>query len=60
MENYVQVAGASALGEGPHWDVQRQELYYVDINRNYVHRYVPSTGEHYQAYINLGRVGLST
>lgn len=33
------------LGEGPLWDVEEQALYWVDIMRGLVHRYVPSSGD---------------
>jgi sugar lactone lactonase YvrE len=32
------------LGEGPHWSVAEQVLYYVDIYNARVLRYDPSTG----------------
>jgi len=35
------------LGEGPHWVQDKQELIYVDIPDQAVHRYVPSTGKDY-------------
>lgn len=35
------------LGEGPHWDKTKQELIYVDIPDETVHRFVPSTGQDY-------------
>ena len=34
------------LGEGPIWDTRTQTLYFVDINRNCIHSYVPSTKSH--------------
>lgn len=34
------------LGEGPHWDVESQCLYYVDILGQAIHKYVPSTNKH--------------
>jgi sugar lactone lactonase YvrE len=34
------------LGEGPHWDAERQILLFVDINRGAVHQVDPSTGAH--------------
>lgn len=37
------------LGEGPHWDVETQSLYLVDIFGKSVHKYVPSTGQHTKA-----------
>lgn len=33
------------LGEGPHWDVQTESLYFVDIFGKTIHRYVPRTGQ---------------
>lgn len=37
---------ALQLGEAPHWDVATQTLYLVDLLGKYIHKYVPSTGEH--------------
>jgi len=42
------------LGEGPHWVEARQELVYVDIPGQAVHRYVPSTGKDYS--IPMGKI----
>ena len=40
------VAPADAqLGESPVWDVDRQLLWWVDINGRAIHRYDPATGE---------------
>ena len=39
-------------GEGPHWDVASQSLYYVDIVAGGVHRWNSVTGE--QKKVNLG------
>lgn len=39
------------LGEGPHWDVATQSLYYVDIFGQAIHRYVPATNTHTKAVI---------
>lgn len=36
------------LGEGPHWVEERQDLIYVDIPGQTVHRYDPSTGKDYK------------
>lgn len=43
----------SALGEGPHWDIARQSLYYVDqlTDKGTVHRYDPATDETFTAVI---------
>jgi len=40
------------LGEGPHWDASRQQLYYVDILAKAIHRYVPETGEEFKVVID--------
>ncbi|KAK7088973.1 regucalcin-like [Littorina saxatilis] len=34
------------LGEGPHWDISTQSLYFVDIDGQRVHRYNAATGQH--------------
>ncbi|KAH9515413.1 hypothetical protein Btru_014387 [Bulinus truncatus] len=46
----------STIGEGPHWDVATQSLYYVDINTGGVHKWDSNTGV--EEKINLdGTVG---
>jgi sugar lactone lactonase YvrE len=32
------------LGEGPRWHAEERRLYWVDINRNELHRFAPATG----------------
>lgn len=44
----VAFKGDILLGEGPHWVEERQDLLYVDIPGQTVHRYVPSTGRDYK------------
>lgn len=39
------------LGEGPHWDVETQSLYYVDIFGQAIHKYTPATNKHTKAVI---------
>lgn len=39
------------LGEGPHWDVRRQSLYYVDINAPAILRFDHQTGKIHKASI---------
>ncbi|XP_066157867.1 regucalcin-like [Euwallacea fornicatus] len=39
------------LGEGPHWDIFSQSLYFVDIFGKSVHKYIPSSGQHYKASV---------
>ena len=58
MNTYVQSIPTCELGEGPHWNASKQELLYVDINGQKVHRYVPATGLHTQVHINEGEVTL--
>lgn len=41
------------LGEGPHWDVASQSLYFVDTFGFSIHRYVPATNTHTKA--NFGK-----
>lgn len=43
----------SALGEGPHWDVSRQSLYYIDLmaNKGIVLRYDPVADKTFKAEI---------
>ncbi|XP_019870746.2 uncharacterized protein LOC109599228 [Aethina tumida] len=52
------VAPSVELGEGPHWDVATQSLYYVDIFGKAIHRYVPATKKHTKAIIGTGPVSL--
>lgn len=37
------VTERAILGEGPHWDIDTQSLYYIDIFGQYIHKYTPST-----------------
>lgn len=39
------------LGEGPHWDVDTQSLYFVSILDKSIHRYVPATNKYTKAVI---------
>ena len=43
--------GLFTLGESPHWDQEKQELYFVDILDSKVYRYVPSTEEIYSVAV---------
>ncbi|KAI4464168.1 regucalcin [Holotrichia oblita] len=45
------VADSCELGEGPHWDVDTQSLYYVDIFEHSIHKYTPSTKTHTKAIV---------
>ncbi|CAL8113459.1 unnamed protein product [Orchesella dallaii] len=58
MEPYVQTVSNSSLSEGPHWNADKQELYYVDITGQFVNRYVPATGERTRARIDQGEVSM--
>jgi SMP-30/Gluconolactonase/LRE-like region len=49
VEEITTEAQRCELGEGPHWDVERQSLYYVDINRHQILRYDFKTGEIFKA-----------
>uniref|UniRef100_A0A182P695 Regucalcin n=1 Tax=Anopheles epiroticus TaxID=199890 RepID=A0A182P695_9DIPT len=42
----------SVLGEGPHWDVERQSLYYNDIYGGSIHRYDYAENKTYNATID--------
>ncbi|XP_013166228.1 PREDICTED: regucalcin-like [Papilio xuthus] len=35
-----------SFGEGPHWDVDEQVLYYVNFLDNTINKYNPATGQH--------------
>lgn len=40
------------LGEGPHWDVKSQKLYYVDINAQKMLRLNPANGNVTSIYLS--------
>ncbi|KAL3288545.1 hypothetical protein HHI36_002984 [Cryptolaemus montrouzieri] len=40
------------FGEGPHWDISRQCLYFVDVVSKTINRYVPATNSVYKAYFD--------
>lgn len=50
----IPILQAGAVGEGPHWDVETQSLYFIDVFGKNIHKYVPSTGQHTSA--TLGKV----
>lgn len=39
------------LGEGPHWDADKQLLFFVDMHNSQVHSYDPVTEEHFYAKV---------
>lgn len=41
--NLEVITERAILGEGPHWDVESQSLYYIDIFGQYIHKYTPGT-----------------
>lgn len=41
----------STLGEGPHWDVESQSLYYNDIYGGSIHRYDYAENKTYNATV---------
>lgn len=45
------VTERATLGEGPHWEVATQSLYYVDIVGQAIHKYIPATNSHTKAVI---------
>lgn len=47
----VTAAPLNVLGEGPHWDVERQSLYYNDIYGGTIHRYDHKEDKAYSASI---------
>jgi gluconolactonase len=51
VEEITSEAQRCELGEGPHWDIERQSLYYVDIVGPAIFRYDYKSGEIYKATI---------
>ncbi|VVC31558.1 Hypothetical protein CINCED_3A011058 [Cinara cedri] len=45
------VTPALELGEGPHWDISTQNLYFVDLHKSKINRYHPETGDYFSATI---------
>lgn len=41
----------TGLAEGPHWDADREELFYVDVVHHSVFRYLPKEEECYKVEI---------
>lgn len=56
MSESVQVVldARARLGEGPVWDVDRQQLFWVDIYNYRVHQFDPATGR--DRYFDMGEV----
>jgi len=48
------------LGEGPHWNADKEELLYVDIFGKAVLRYIPKTQECFKVTVDAGPVSLVT
>lgn len=44
------------LGEGPHWDIESQSLYFVDITGHSIHKYVPATKKHTSAVLGKWKI----
>ncbi|RZC42485.1 SGL domain containing protein [Asbolus verrucosus] len=44
------------LGEAPHWDVETQSLYYVDIIGMAIYKYTPETKKSVKASVGLNQV----
>jgi sugar lactone lactonase YvrE len=49
----VVVDAGATLGEGPAWDVRENVVWWVDITRNLLHRYDPSSG--HDSTIDVGQ-----
>nr|XP_045619718.1 regucalcin-like isoform X1 [Procambarus clarkii] len=50
------VTGTIGFGEGPHWSVEDQALYFVDFFEQLVRRYHPETDTHTKLHIEGGPV----
>ncbi|KAL1137640.1 hypothetical protein AAG570_009336, partial [Ranatra chinensis] len=47
-----QISEPHLHGEGPHWSINEQALYYVDIARFTIHRYEPNNNNHTSLALN--------
>nr|BAN20343.1 anterior fat body protein [Riptortus pedestris] len=48
------------LGEGPHWSVDSESLYLVDIHTSELFRYHPSSGKYYSVKLDVPSIGFVT
>lgn len=46
------------LGEGPHWDIATQSLFYVDIFGQNIHKYTPATNKHTKGFVGKSQISL--
>lgn len=52
MSNQViRITKPLGLGEGPHWDSKTKALYFVDLIRSEIHKYVPESNLHTSAVV---------
>lgn len=54
----VAVKERAMLGEGPHWDAQKQCLYYVDIPSAKLFKFIPSSNKLTECSLPSGSVSL--
>lgn len=47
----IESAPLTVLGEGPHWDIERQSLYFNDIYGGTIHRFDYASGKTYNCKI---------
>ncbi|XP_008547645.2 regucalcin [Microplitis demolitor] len=53
------IGGPYSLSEGPHWDEERNLLYYVDIPEQKIYCWNPTTKKITHAYLKNGPVGVA-
>lgn len=52
--NIQQLTEPVLHGEGPHWDSEKQLLYFVDISGQRIHQYNPYS--RHLTYANIGKI----
>ncbi|XP_022189559.2 LOW QUALITY PROTEIN: regucalcin [Nilaparvata lugens] len=59
MYKVEKISKPLTLGEGPHWDVETQCLYYVDIKSGSIHCYNRELNKNYSAVVGEGKKPVS-
>lgn len=45
------------VGESPYWDTDSQSLFFVDVFKKEIHKYVPATRKHTKATVKMDKPG---